>query len=82
MWCGEIASCTYRNQICGGSTGILDDCLEQGSFTQYIRTKEEEKGQVKCVRLPAGVVGGVQGKKKYAKKNFFELQNLKTFLFL
>ena len=39
-------------------------------------------GQVKCIRLHVGVIGGVQGKKMYAKKFFFEPQNLKTFLFL
>ena len=29
MWWGETANCTYRNQICSGSTAILDDCLEK-----------------------------------------------------
>ena len=29
IWCRETANCAYRNQTCGGSTAILDDCLEK-----------------------------------------------------
>ena len=29
LWCRKIGSLTYRNQICGGSIAISDDCLEK-----------------------------------------------------
>ena len=49
--------------------------------TYAVHTKEEGRGQAKCVRLPTGGEGGVQGCVRTQKK-FFGSQNLKTFLFL